>query len=91
MNQMKNEHIVYAYAPLLDNGGCLLLVGITDVGWEYLKHESGNFLKATPPAGVKAFSNVTDVWIVRGKDKAEIRTMLQTIATQKGITVTEQQ
>lgn len=85
---MKNEHIVYAYAPLLDNGGCLLLVGITDTGWEYLKREGGNFLKATPPEG-QEFANVTDVWIVRGKDKAEIRTMLHTVAEQKQIKLTE--
>ena len=85
---MKNEHIVYAYAPLLDGGGCLLLVGVTDVGWEYLKHEPGNFLKATPPEG-KAFANVTDVWIVRGKDKADIRAMLNTVAKQQQITLTE--
>ncbi len=84
---MKNEHIVYAYAPLLD-GGCLLLVGITDVGWEYLKVESGNFLKATPPEG-KEFADVNDCWIVRGKDKQEIRTMMQTIAKQTGKPFTE--
>lgn len=50
--------------------------------------ESGNFLKATPPEG-RQFANVTDVWIVRGKDKADIRAMLNTIAKQKQITLTE--
>lgn len=84
---MKNEHIVYAYAPLLD-GGCLLLVGVTDVGWEYLKVEPGNFLKATPPEG-GTFADVKDVWVVRGKDKADIRAMLNTVARQKGIALTE--
>jgi hypothetical protein len=85
---MKNEHIVYAYAPLLEGGGkCLLIVGITDVGWEYLKQEGGNFLTARPPAGAE-FSNVADVWIVRGKDKADVRTMLETVARQNGITLT---
>lgn len=85
---MKNEHIVYAYAPLLDGGGCLLLVGITDTGWKYLQHEAGNFLKADPPEG-KQFSNVSKVWIVRGNDKKEIREMIQKIGTQYGTTITE--
>ena len=78
---MKNEHIVYAYAPLL-KGGNLLLVGITETGWEYLGEESGNFLKTTPPSGQ---FRVDDVWIVRAKDKAEIRQMMQTVADQAGI------
>ena len=84
---MKNDHIVYAYAPLLEDG-CLLLVGVTDIGWEYLKVEPGNFLKATPPEG-RAFADVKDVWIVRGKDKADIRAMLYTIAKQNQITLSE--
>jgi hypothetical protein len=84
---MKNEHIVYAYAPLLDDG-CLLLVGVTDTGWEYLKVEPGNFLKVTPPSG-QQFTNVKNVWVVRGKDKADIRAMLHTIAKQMQVTLTE--
>ena len=83
---MKNEHIVYAYAQLLD-GGWLLLVGITDIGWEYLKREGGNFLKATAPNG--QFSDVADVWIVRGENKQDIREMIQTIARQKGVRISE--
>jgi hypothetical protein len=79
MATIKNEHIVYAYAPILD-GGNLLLVGITDIGWEYLKKESGNYLHANPPS--KEFSNVKEVWIVRGKDKQEIRDMMKTVADQ---------
>ncbi len=85
---MKNEHIVYAYAPLLDGGGCLLLVGITDAGWDYLIKEGGNFLRATPPSQ-SPFSEVADVWVVRGKDKADIRAMLQSIARQKNVTIME--
>jgi hypothetical protein len=84
---MKNEHIVYAYAQLLD-GGCLLLVGLTDIGWAHLKVEAGNFLRATPP-DAKSFADVKDVWVVRGKDKADIHAMIRTIAAQKGITLTE--
>ena len=85
LNFMKNEHIVYAYAPLLENKGNLLLVGITDIGWEFLKKEQGNFLKCEPPS--KTFSNIYDVWIVRGKDKQEIRDMIKSIAKQKGIEI----
>lgn len=88
MSLIKNEHIVYAYAPLLEGDQCLLLVGITDTGWQYLQQEPGNFLKADPPPG-RQFANVKDVWIVRGKDKQEIREMLQTVARQKGTSITE--
>lgn len=85
---MKNEHIVYAYAPILD-GGNLLLVGITDVGWEYLKEQLGNYLHASPPNST--FSNVKEVWIVRGKDKQEIRTMIETAAKLRGVPLTFEQ
>ena len=81
---MKNEHIVYAYAPIL-GGSNLLLVGITDVGWEYLKKENGNFLKADPPG--PEFANIKSVWVVRGKDKQEIRDMLAKVAEQQGIKI----
>lgn len=81
---MKNEHIVYAYAPILD-GGNLLLIGVTDIGWEYLKQESGNYLTASPPNST--FSNVKEVWVVRGKNKQEIRTMIETAARLRGVTV----
>ena len=84
---MKNEHIVYAYAPLLGGNSNLLLVGITDTGWEYLCKEGGNFLHASPPTG--EFSNIKQVWIVRGKDKQEIRTMIQTVAKQMNVKLTE--
>lgn len=88
MTTVKNEHIVYAYAPLLEGDGCLLLVGITDVGWDFLKRESGNFLKVTPPDGRQEFTSVTQTWIVRGKDKQDIHAMLKTVADQKGIALT---
>lgn len=78
---MKNEHIIYAYAPLLGGNSNLLLVGITDIGWEYLCKEGGNFLHASPPNG--EFSNIQQVWIVRGKDKEEIRKMLFKTAEQR--------
>lgn len=84
MATVKNEHIVYAYAPLFD-GGNLLLVGITDHGWKYLKKESGNYLHASPPGG--QFSNVSQVWVVRGKDKQEIREMILSVAQQMGVTI----
>lgn len=86
MPTMKNEHIIYAYAPIL-GGSNLLLVGITDIGWEYLKQESGNFLQASPPNG--EFSNVQQVWIVRGKDKAEIRAMMYAAARNMGVPLTD--
>jgi hypothetical protein len=82
---MKNEHIVYAYAPLI-GGSNLLLVGITDIGWEYLGKENGNYLHANPPS--KEFSNVREVWIVRAKNKKEIHDMMQTVAKQMGINLT---
>lgn len=83
---MKNEHIVYAYAPLLEEGkGNLLLIGITDIGWEYLKKESGNYLHATPPTGKFI---VSDVWIVRGRDKKEIIEMIKMVGKQAGINTT---
>lgn len=85
---MKNEHIIYAYAPLVEGGGYLLLVGLTDIGWEYLKFESGNFLKCDTLPGV-GFMHVRDVWIVRGKDKQEIRTLIRAVAEQQGVTITE--
>lgn len=84
MVKIKNEHIVYAYMPLRD-GGNLVLVGITDIGWEYLGQESGNYLTASPPAG--QFQNITGVWIVRAKDKAEVHKMIYTIARQAGVEV----
>lgn len=84
---VKNQHIVYAYARLL-NGRCLLLVGITDYGWEYLKKEPGNFLTVTPPPG-KEFADVVETWIVRGKDKKEIRDMVFKIAKQVGVDLHE--
>lgn len=82
---MKNEHIVYAYAPLLERNGNLLLIGITDIGWEYLKKEGGNYLHATPPSGQFI---VNDVWIVRGKDKQDIKNMINMVAKQAGIEIT---
>lgn len=82
---MKNEHIVYAYAPILERNGHLLLVGITDVGWEYLKKEGGNYLHATPPSGQFI---VNDVWIVRGKDKEDIKNMIKMVGEQLGVDVT---
>lgn len=86
MSSIKNEHIVYAYAPLI-SGSNLLLVGITDIGWEYLGEESGNFLKASSPT--LEFKDVKEVWIVRAKDKREIREMLFTIAKQMNVKITE--
>jgi len=80
--KIKNEHIIYAFAPLLE-GDNLLLIGITDIGWEFLKKESGNFLTVDHPTS--AFRNVKRTWIVRGKDKKEIREMIKTIAKQMGV------
>ena len=81
---MKNEHIIYAFAPILD-GGNLLLVGITDIGWEYLKGEPGNFLHANPPNST--FSNVKEVWIVRGESKADVMNMIKTAAKLRGVSI----
>lgn len=82
---MKNEHIVYAFAPLLE-GGNLLLIGITDVGWEFLKKEYGNFLHVKSSSG--EFRDVKETWVVRGKDKQDIHSMIETIARQMGVTLT---
>lgn len=79
---MKNEHIVYAYAPLF-GGSNLLLIGITDIGWEYLCKESGNYLHANPPNA--EFYDVKEVWVVRGKDKNEIVNMIKKAAELRGV------
>ena len=88
---MKNEHIVYAYAPLLAGGGCLLLVGLTDVGWAYLQAEGGNVLSVTPPSDLvdKEVANVKAIWIVRARNKQEIHDMIRTVAKQHGATIVE--
>lgn len=81
MATVKNEHVVYAYMPLV-TGGTLLLVGITDIGWEYLKEEYGNFLKSPyPPSGLDATQSI---WIVRGVNKEDIKRMIARIAEQQG-------
>ena len=69
---VKNEHIVYAYG-YLQQGGSLLLIGITDIGWEYLKKEPGNFLNINN----FPLSNPCNIWVVRGKDKEEIKKMMR--------------
>lgn len=86
MAQIKNEHIIYAYAPLLA-GSNILIIGVTDIGWEYLKKEHGNFLDVKSPG--PEFLNVKQVIVVHGKDKKDIRDMMFKMAENAGVKITE--
>lgn len=67
---MKNEHIVWGYGERDDGRGQVLIIGLTDVGLEFLKTEQKTLL-VNPPG--KGFANVTQVVIFREKDKATLK------------------
>lgn len=68
---MKNQHIIYVYGEI--EGGCVLVIGITDIGYEYLKKERGNFLDASHPNPKGVFKDVKKVMVLHGKDKDDIK------------------
>ena len=71
MSQIKNEHIVWAYAEREDGKGQVVLVGITDQGLKYLKDSPGQTLLVNPPGS--GFANVTQIAIFHEKDKATLK------------------
>lgn len=74
MAEIKNEHIVYAYAELADGSGHLLVIGLTDKGIEYLNTGEGTdrrTLVVTPPGD--KFRNVVQVVVFHEKDKATLK------------------
>lgn len=79
---MKNEHIVWAYAERSDGAGQVLIVGLTDVGIEFMKRE-GKTLLVNPPG--KGFANVTQVVVFQEKDKATLKQRFH----QAGVPVSE--
>lgn len=85
MATVKNEHIVWAYGERED-GGQVLIVGLTDTGLEYLKagqeREKGT-LVVNPPG--RGFANVRQVILFHEKDKATLKQRL----LESGLVVSE--
>lgn len=74
MSEIKNEHIVWAYADREDGAGKIIVIGITDTGLDYLKAGVGidkKTLLITPPGN--GFANVTEVVVFHEKDKATLK------------------
>lgn len=74
MTEIKNEHFIYAYCPLIE-GGNLLILGITEKGIEYLKKTDGNFLTMEPPD--PTYHNVKQSIVVYGKDKKALNKLFE--------------
>ena len=75
---MKNEHIIWAYAPLQDRSGQVLVIGLTDTGIEFIRAGVGvdkKSLVVTPPG--QGFSNVVQVLVFHEKDKATLKRTLE--------------
>lgn len=70
MASIKNEHIVWGYAPT-EGGGHVVLIGLTEVGLDYLRTQPGQTLLANPPG--RGFANVTQVVVFHEKDKATLK------------------
>jgi hypothetical protein len=86
MSSIKNEHIVWAYAEREDGAGQVLIIGLTDVGLEYVQAGVGTDKKTllvNPPG--KGFANVTQVVIFHEKDKMAIKAKLR----ESGLIVSE--
>lgn len=66
----KNEHIVWAYGDKDDGTGQVLILGLTDVGIDYLKGEQKT-LVVNPPG--KGFANVAQIVVFYEKDKASLK------------------
>lgn len=75
MASIKNEHIVWAYAEREDGTGQVLIVGLTDVGIDYMKATFGQTLVINPPG--RGFANVTQVLVFSAASKAELKALLQ--------------
>lgn len=73
---MKNEHLicVWAYAEKDDGSGQVLILGVTDLGLEFMKREKKS-LVVMPPG--KGFANVVQVVVFHEKDKATLKQTLQ--------------
>lgn len=69
---MKNEHIVYAYAPNAEKGGYVLIIGLTPAGCDYLKDRPGMTLTVTD----KRFTEITDVVVFGAESKQAIKDIL---------------
>lgn len=74
---MKNEHIIWAYAER-ESGGHVLIIGITNVGLNYLRAGEGKDKKTltfSPPSG--KFVDVREVIVYNEKDKATLKETLR--------------
>lgn len=84
---MKNEHIIWAYGERTDGEGQVVILGVTDVGLDYLRAGEGTEKKTlvvNPPVGVR-FTNVTQVIVFHEKDKATLKQRLR----ETGLAVSE--
>jgi hypothetical protein len=77
MTQVKNEYIVYAYAPNAEKGGNVLIVGLTPAGCDYLKDNPGMTLTVTQ----KQFTEITDVVVFAAESKQAIKDILAKAGT----------
>lgn len=78
MTNIKNEHIVWAYADREDGSGQVLILGLTDTGLQYLKAGVGTEKKTlvvNPPG--KGFANVMQVVVFHEKNKATLKQRLR--------------
>ena len=74
---MKNEHIIYAYAPNTEKGGYVLIVGLTPAGCDYLKENPGMTLTVTQ----KRFTELTDVVVFSAESKQALKDILAKAGT----------
>lgn len=76
---MKNEHIVYAWAPKEDGHGYVLIVGLTPLGCDYIKDNPGLTLTIKHPQ--KGFIDVSDVVVFSAESKQAIKDLLAKAGT----------
>jgi hypothetical protein len=72
---VKNQHIIWAYADRLDGSGKVVLVGLTEVGLDYLRQELGQTLLIDPPGN--GFFNVTQIVVFHERDKDALKARLR--------------
>lgn len=77
---MKNEHIVYAWAPREDGKGYVLIVGLTPLGCDWLKANPGYTLTIQHPQK-NAFVEVSDVVVFAAESKQAIKDLLAKAGT----------
>ena len=75
--RLKNEHIVYAYAPNAERGGYVLIIGLTPTGCDYLKANPGMTLTVTQ----QRFTELTDVVVFGAESKQAIKDLLAKAGT----------